>query len=288
VYPDPPAKIDFAGKCGAGIVLIKLDDNGIESRPLPMPPEPEPAPEKSLSERQSFHLYLLIGQSNMAGRGAIEPIDRVINPRVLMLDKDNRWIVAMDPLHADKPSIAGVGLGTTFGKEMAKDRTDIVIGLIPCAVGGTTVSQWQKDAPPTPPWGKLYSNAVRRTNIALHDGVLKGILWHQGEGDAGGDKIAAYRERLTQLVTDLRTDLDAQKVPFVAGELGVWDPEKHAGRIAFNKNLASLPNWFPHAAVVTSEELGHKGDGTHFDSAALREFGRRYADAMRKLQQTQP
>jgi len=201
-----------------------------------------------------------------------------------MLDKENRWVVALDPLHTDKPSIAGVGLGTTFGKVMAGETPGAVIGLIPCAVGGTTVSQWQKGAPPVQPWGELYTNAVLRSRIALRDGVLKGILWHQGEGDAAEAKIASYRARLTGLVDDLKADLEVEGVPFVAGELGVWDAAKHSGRQAFNENLAGLPTWIERSAVVFADGLMHKGDGTHFDSASLRELGRRYAEAMRILQ----
>ncbi len=283
VYSDPPERIVFGKKCGAGVIVLKLDDEGITSRALP-PPEPEPAaPTKSEEQRRKFHLYLLIGQSNMAGRGKVESQDLSIHPRVLTLDKGNRWVVAVDPIHFDK-SIAGVGLGTTFGKIMADRHPNAVIGLIPCAVGGTRVAQWQKDAEATPPWGHLYKNAVARTKAALPDGILKGMLWHQGEGDSSAAGIARYRERLTKLVTDLRRDLDAADVPFVAGELGVWDQEGHAARQRFNENLAAVPDWIANAAVVKSDGISHKGDGTHFSSAALRELGRRYAEALRKLE----
>jgi hypothetical protein len=216
----------------------------------------------------------------MAGRGTIEAVDLSINPRVLSLNKDNRWVVAMDPLHTDKPSIAGVGLGTTFGKEMAKADPNAVIGLIPCAVGGTSISQWRKGAPPTGNWGKLYDNAIERAKIAQRDGVLKGILWHQGEADCSPTNIAAYQERLTKLVANFRQDLKAPDVPFLAGTLGVWDPKRHASRKAFNDNLAGLPTWFAKAAVVDAGGLPHRGDNTHFSSASLRELGRRFAKAM--------
>jgi hypothetical protein len=279
VYPEPPDELNSQGNAKSGLLLLKLSDGGIASRPIEIPGPPV-APEKSLAERQGFQLYLLVGQSNMAGRGRIESQDLAINPRVLSLDANGRWVVAMDPLHTDKPAVAGVGLGTTFGKVMAEANPGVVIGLIPCAVGGTTVSQWQKGAPPVEPWGKLYENAILRARLAQRDGVLKGILWHQGEGDTSSAGIAAYRERLTRLVADFRADLEAPDVPFVAGMLGVWDPERHGGRQAFNENLAGIGDWFPRAAVVGSEGLEHGGDGTHFGSAALREFGRRYAEAM--------
>lgn len=279
VYPEPPDELDSQGHAKAGLLLLKLSDGGVASRPLEIP-EPPVAPEKPLEARRDFHLYLLVGQSNMAGRGRIESPDLAIHPRVLCLDANGRWVVALDPLHTDKPTVAGVGLGTTFGKVMAEANPGVVIGLIPCAVGGTTVSQWRKGAPPVEPWGKLYDNAIQRARLAQRDGVLKGILWHQGEGDSSTAGIAAYRERLTQLVADFRADLEAPEAPFVAGMLGVWDPQRHAGRRAFNENLAGVAEWFPRAAAVAAEGLEHGGDGTHFGSAALREFGRRYARAM--------
>lgn len=281
VLRDPPAEIMFAGVCRAGIILLRLDEEGIESRPARVP-ENLRRPEKPLVVRERFHLYLLIGQSNMAGRGRVEPADLALDPRVLALDERDRWVVAVDPIHFDKP-LAGVGLGTTFGKVVAARNPDAVIGLIPCAVGGTRVSQWQKDAPPVEPWGQLYENAVARARVALRDGVLKGVLWHQGEGDSSPGSISRYRARLTRLVEDLYADLGVSGVPFVAGKLGVWDPERHAQRQAFNANLEGLPGWLSPAAVVESEGLGHGGDSTHFSSKALRELGRRYAEAMLRL-----
>lgn len=55
-----------------------------------------------------MRLFLLIGQSNMAGRGKMEPQDEVTNPRIYMLTKDGKWVLAKDPVHFDKP-VAGVG-----------------------------------------------------------------------------------------------------------------------------------------------------------------------------------
>ena len=79
----------------------------------------EPASQPQLPEKENFHLFLLIGQSNMAGRGTVEASDKEAHPRVLAFTKANEWDYARDPLHFDKP-IAGVGLGRTFGLEVAK------------------------------------------------------------------------------------------------------------------------------------------------------------------------
>lgn len=82
-----------------------------------------------------FQLYILAGQSNMSGRGYItDEFKNEGDSRVFMLDKDNKWVLAKNPLHFDQPSIAGVGPGLAFGIAMAKAARDpkIRIGLIPC------------------------------------------------------------------------------------------------------------------------------------------------------------
>jgi hypothetical protein len=153
--------------------------------------------------------------------------------------------------------------------------------LIPCAVGGTPLARWQK--------GKdLYEQALVRARAAMADGELKGILWHQGEGDSKReDDAKSYGERLAKMVTDLRADLGAGDVPFVAGRLGEFLQSKDGTPVFFevvNAGIDSIATRVPKAAAVPSTDLKHKGDGVHFDSASLREFGRRYAAAMRKLQ----
>ncbi len=238
-----------------------------------------------LPEREKFHLYLLIGQSNMAGRGAVEAQDKQPHPRVLKLTKGNTWAPATDPLHFDKP-IAGVGLGSSFGRSMADANPGVTTGLIPCAVGGTPLSRWSKG-------GDLYKQAVVRAKAALKDGTLKGILWHQGENDSGNEQLAkSYGERLGKMVQDLRAELGAGETPFVAGKLGEFlKRESKEGKPALwplvNEQIGSLPKLVPHAAAVESAGLQHKGDSVHFDSPSLREFGRRYAEAMRLLQKAE-
>ncbi|MCA9084082.1 MAG: sialate O-acetylesterase [Planctomycetaceae bacterium] len=230
---------------------------------------------------ESFHLYLLIGQSNMAGRGVVEDQDRVPHPRVLMFTKDEQWAPATDPIHFDK-TIAGVGLGSTFGRVMADADPSITVGLIPCAVGGTPLSRWQKD-------GDLYQQAVVRAKAAMQKGTLKGILWHQGESESGSaERSGNYCERLSGMVTDLRTELQSPDVPFVAGELGRFLAKVKNDKPSYwpvvNEQLHLLPMRISKSSIVSSEGLSHKGDDVHFDSPSLREFGRRYAKAMQKLQ----
>lgn len=235
-----------------------------------------------LPAKEKFHLYLLIGQSNMAGRGVMADQDKVAHPRLLKFTKENAWAPATDPLHFDKP-IAGVGLGSSFGRAMAEANPDATIGLIPCAVGGTPLARWSKG-------GDLYLQALERAKLALKDGTLKGILWHQGESDSGNERTASsYGERLAKMVQDFRADLGADEVPFVAGRLGEFlkraDKDgKPSHWPLVNEQIAALPKAVSNSASVDSTGLKHKGDAVHFDSPSLREFGQRYAEAMKRLQ----
>ena len=96
---------------------------------------------QDLPAKEQFHLYLLAGQSNMAGRGIVTEQDREAHPRVLMFTQEGTWAPAVDPLHFDKP-IAGVGPGRTFGIAVAERDPTITIGLIPSAVGGSPIATW--------------------------------------------------------------------------------------------------------------------------------------------------
>jgi hypothetical protein len=241
------------------------------------------AAEPQLPPKEKFHLYLLVGQSNMAGRGTVEEQDKTPHPRVLMLTKAETWAPAVDPMHFDKPA-AGVGLGKTFGRLVAEVTPEATIGLIPCAVGGSPIDSWTPGAfyPPTKshPWDDM----VRRVTAAMKVGTLKGILWHQGEADCKPELAPAYEAKLHDLVKRMRALVKDDKMPFIVGEIGQFKdvppvPDS-SPVIAAHK---SLPGKVPATAFVSSEGLEHKGDKVHFDSASFRELGRRYFDAYQKL-----
>jgi Carbohydrate esterase, sialic acid-specific acetylesterase len=218
---------------------------------------------------KDMELFLLVGQSNMAGRGKVEAQDQVENPHIFMLTKDLQWVPAKDPVHFDK-SAAGVGLCSEFAREVLKAKPGTTIGLIPCAVGGTSLDQWKAG-------GKLYQNAVARAKEAMKNGKLAGILWHQGESDSGKPElIASYPDRLAAMVEQLRKDLGAEKTPFVMGEL----IHGHGNHDAANVGLAKAAAKVPNCTLVSSKDLGK---GLHFDSPALRAFGKRYAEAYLKM-----
>ena len=233
---------------------------------------------------QNFHLYLLIGQSNMAGRGEIESQDKEIHPRVFTLDKECNWAPGIDPLHFDKPSIAGVGPGLTFGKMIADHNPSARIGLIPCAAGGSPITVWKLGVHWEQTKNNPYDDAIERTKIALQDGVLKGILWHQGESDSNQNDAKLYEDRLAALIETLRMDLDTPDVTFIVATLGDFFVEDHLEGEIINEAFRRIPQRVKNTVCVDSSGLGHKGDDVHFSAKAERELGRRYAEAMLRLQ----
>jgi hypothetical protein len=236
--------------------------------------------QRKLPPQPQFHVYLLMGQSNMAGRGRMTDEDRRPVKRIWMLDKEDRWVPAAHPLHFDKPKIAGVGLGLPFAKRMCQQDPNVQIGLIPCAFGGTPLSRWSKG-------GDLYENAVRRARLAMQDGTLMGALWHQGESDSGRPETAeTYATRLAKMIEDLRADLRSSDLPFVAGRLGEFYVRARGKPLAqtVDAALEDLPTQVEHTGCAGAQGLDHKGDGVHFSADALRELGKRYAEEMIRLQ----
>ncbi len=231
----------------------------------------------ALPAKDRFHLFLLAGQSNMAGRGVVEKEDKVAHPRVFVLGKDGRWKPAIDPLHYDKPA-AGVGLGRSFAIELAEKDENIVIGLIPAACGGSPISTWRPGASHTQTKSHPYDDAIERTRLAMKQGTLKGILWHQGESDGKPHLAAKYKENLQALIARFRKDLDGPQLPFIIGQLGQFpaSPWNDAIRTV-DQAHQSLAKDSKTIRFVSSDGLTCNKDNIHFDAASLRTFGQRYA-----------
>jgi hypothetical protein len=228
----------------------------------------------------NFHLYLLIGQSNMAGRGLPDAESKKQDAQIIMLDSSNHWVPAIDPVHFDKPAIAGVGPAINFAKEMLGNNKHIKIGLVPCAVGGSPISVWVPGAFYAPGFHP-YDDAMKRVELAMQQGVLKGILWHQGESDNDSLHAPIYLEKLKALINRLRTELHQPNLPFVAGEIGYFIKDDF-----INSVINRLPQLVPNTAVVSAKGLTDKGDHLHFDTPSARELGKRYSEAMKKLQES--
>ncbi len=221
----------------------------------------------------SLNLFLLIGQSNMCGRGFLTTVEPLKDPRISMF-RVGRWSEAREPLFVDKET-AGIGPGMSFALRLLRDGPEAKIGLLPCAFGGTKLHMWA-------PGADLYDHAVAITRIALKQGRLKGILWHQGEGDSGvPERAATYGETFEAMIAKLREDLDARDVPVVAGELGEFLKDRpgipHFPLI--NQALRDAAARIPRYACVSAAGLTDIGDHLHFDAPSQRIFGERYAEA---------
>jgi len=229
----------------------------------------------------TFDLYLLIGQSNMSGRGPItKEFKDQGSPNVLMFNKDDKWVPAKNPLHFDKPSIVGVGPGLSFGISMVKKNSRAKIGLISCAVGGTSIDVWKPGGIDGVTKTHPYDDMLARLKEAQKSGLLKGVIWLQGESDSSPEKAAMYLSKLKDLIERIRTVAGNDELPFVAGELGRYKAQYQN----INAVLKHLPQQVSNTVVASSKGLKDKGDKTHFDSPSAKKMGERMAKKMKQLQ----
>ncbi len=216
-------------------------------------------------------IFLLMGQSNMAGRGLLEDVEPILDERIHAF-QDGRWAMAEEPLHHDRPT-AGIGLAMSFARSVLEANPDTEIGLVPRAVGSTPLERWM-------PGADLYEGAMTAARDAARDGAIKAILWHQGEHDSKVEADAAsYCQRFTAMVTTVRERLGVPALPVIVGELGAYltaRPDFPHYRIV-NAELRKIPGTLPHSAFVSAEGLTDKGDDLHYDARSLRIFGERYA-----------
>ena len=232
-----------------------------------------------------IRLFLLAGQSNMAGRGDVADQDRTPHPRVWMFDRGLLWAPAVEPMHFDKP-IAAVGPGRAFGIAIADANPDVQVGLIPTAVGGSPITSWQPGVVYPETGAYPWDDAVRRTKAALPNGELSAILWHQGEADGNDTAAPLYEARLRSLIARFRTEFGQPNLPFIIGQLGrfegkPWSAGYEQVDAAHQRVAADTPN----VAFVSSQGLTDKGDQLHFSAGAARELGLRYARAYQALSQ---
>lgn len=241
---------------------------------------------------EKYDIYLLIGQSNMAGRGKmILPQDTVqIMEGVWLLNADGKPEPARNPLNKYSTVRKSMHMqqicpGTAFSEKIAK-KTGRKILLVVNALGGSSIRAWAKDAPLVADQGsiavgekQLYAEAVRRTKEALPYGELKAILWHQGEANARHPET--YKDRLSALVENLRKDLNAPDVPFIAGEIAYWRPTA-AG---FNEMIRTISSFIPNSDWVSAEGAGMLKDeiDPHFSRDGQLLIGERYADKVLKM-----
>lgn len=253
------------------------------------------------AQDDKFHIYLAFGQSNMEGNARFEPRDTIGNERFKVLQtvdcpdldrKKGQWYTAKPPLCR-----CNTGLTPTdyFGRELIENLPeDITVGIINVSVGGCKIELFDKDnfqsyVDTSPDWlknmvkeydGNPYARLVEMAKLAQKDGVIKGILLHQGESNTG-DSLWPKKVKgvYDNLLKDL--DLDAEKVPLLAGELV---SEGQGGACAsMNAIIATLPEVIPNSYIISSEDCEAIADHLHFSASGYRKLGKRYGEQMLKL-----
>lgn len=230
-----------------------------------------------------MYSFLLIGQSNMAGRGFKEDVKPIENNRLYVL-RNGRWQPMDFPVNHDR-SFSGVCLAESFADECSKFY-DTDVGLIPCADGGTLVSQWQ-------PGEILYDHAVFQAKLAQRTSTIAGVLWHQGESDCREEHWPYYEERCINVFESLRKDLKlSDDIPFIIGGLGDFLTKKAEMSEQFSylvnyqkvdsslQNLAMNNNYIGY---VSARGLNCNPDYLHFDAKSLRILGNRYFDKFKEM-----
>ncbi len=231
--------------------------------------------QKGLKLPKADHLwvFILAGQSNMAGRGFVEPQDTIPSDRIFTINKSNEIIIAKEPLHFYEPALTGLDCGLSFGKELVKSIPDsISILLLPAAVGGSSISQWIGDSIFRNV--QLFSNLAEKVKIGKEHGIIKGILWHQGENDATNvENIALYKTRLFELLKKLRDTVGDESLPVLIGELGQDNEDCEKIDTQIKLYISTDCN----ASFVKTSDLKKKEDHVHFNSKGLRTLGKRFA-----------
>ncbi|KAH1057784.1 hypothetical protein J1N35_035849 [Gossypium stocksii] len=232
-----------------------------------------------------INIIILAGQSNMAGRGGvfndtitetltwdgIVPPECQPNPSILRLTANLTWVEAHEPLHADIDynKTNGVGPGMPFANTVLnKDPNFGVIGLVPCAIGGTNISQWQKGE-------FLYEQLVKRSQFAMQSGVYRAMLWYQGESDTENQQDAElYKDNLKRFFNDLRFDLKTPKLPIIQVALA-------SGPGAYIEEVreAQLKTDMPYVKCVDAKGLPLGPDGLHLTTPSQVTLGQMLAHA---------
>ena len=254
------------------------------------------------SQNPNFHIYLCFGQSNMEGQGAIEEQDKTVDSRFLMMQSTDcpnlektmgNWYPAIPPL---SQCYTGLSPADYFGRTMVKKLPDsIKVGVINVAIGGCDIRLFDKDLyldyDDTYPeaWftdkvsgygGNPYQRLIELAKLAQKDGVIKGILLHQGETNTGDENWPLYVETVyNNMLSDL--SLNPEDVPLLVGE--VVHENQHGKCASMNAIIATVPEVIPTAHIISSDGCSIKSDNIHFNAEGYRELGKRYALELLKL-----
>ncbi|MCB0496847.1 MAG: sialate O-acetylesterase [Cyclobacteriaceae bacterium] len=223
-------------------------------------------------------VFVLAGQSNMAGRGVVEPQDTITTEGIYTLNEDMQLELAKDPLHFYEPKLKGIGPGYPFAKELKKNIPNSVeIVLVPTALGASSISQWLGDS--LHRGVHLYSNFKTRLDSTKKLGDLKAILWLQGESDANPRDLPNYKMRLEELFQRFRKDAGNDQLPILVGEVGTYsEPEsRNQDWKTLNGIINEVANADSNTYVISSKGLASNSDHIHYNAASQRTLGKRFA-----------
>lgn len=226
-----------------------------------------------------IHSILIIGQSNMAGRGFPSEVEPIKNDKIKVL-RNGRWWPMYVPVNPDRVT-AGINLSESFADLYANEK-NTTVGIIPCADGGTSLNQWAVGE-------LLFDHTLYMAELAMRSSEIAAVLWHQGESDCADNLYPYYEEKLTKIMDTLRQKLGLHNVPFLFGGLGDYlknypNGDAHKNYTKINDALKSYVSKNKMAGFVSAEGLGSNPDNLHFSAASLREFGVRYYNEFLKLE----
>ncbi|OMO78831.1 hypothetical protein CCACVL1_14061 [Corchorus capsularis] len=192
------------------------------------------------------------------------------NPSIFRLSADLAWVQAREPLHADidVTKTNGIGPGMSFANAvLTKDPSFGTVGLVPCAIGGTNISEWQKG-------DFLYEQLVKRAQMAVQSGgVYRAMLWFQGESDTLNQEDAElYKGRLKSFFNDLRSDLKQPSLPIfqVALASGTGPYVEEVREAQFGIGLKNVK-------TIDAKGLPLEPDGLHLTAQAQVTLGEKLA-----------
>ncbi|MCS4302577.1 sialate O-acetylesterase [Chryseobacterium sp. BIGb0232] len=226
-----------------------------------------------------IHSFLMIGQSNMAGRGYSKEVQPIYDEHIKM-QRNGLWQIMSEPINFDRPS-AGIGLAASFAASWRLDNQQDEIGLISCADGGTSLDDWAVD-------GALFENAISQAKLAQRTSRIAGILWHQGENDCSPEKAERYGEKFSVIIERLRQELNIPEVPLIIGGLGDFLSNGIFGQYfasypLINHALEEFATTHANCYFVTAKGLTANVDSIHFNALSQRLLGVRYYNAFRDL-----
>ena len=228
-----------------------------------------------------IHSILIIGQSNMGGRGFLADVEPINNEdEGIRALRNGRWIPMYTPINPDRKT-SGVNLVESFAKRYHDERK-VTVGIIPCADGGTCLDQWAVG-------GLLFDHACYMAELASRTSTIVAVLWHQGESDTTAERAPLYEEKVMKIFRALRERLNLHDVPFLIGGLGdfiynFYPQERHPYIKMVNETLQKIGESNEMFGFVSAKGLGSNPDNIHFSAPALREFGLRYYEEFLKLE----